>query len=65
MSRVVFTREQRDLIRKARRALTDVVPIIQSAEVCGMDCDRAKAHHQFLTNFFDNLEREFLQRQPE
>ena len=59
MAKFQMNRNQKDALAKAERILMDLVPTINGAQNCGMDCEIAKQHHEYLRQQIENIRKEF------
>jgi len=55
----VLRKSDWEKIRRAERALHDVVPIIQAGEECGLDCQARKEQAATLAQFFQDVRTRF------
>lgn len=62
--RPIFRRAHYDDLRKSLQDLTDIMPVLQKAETCGIDCQEFRARIDFARQALENIEREFMQPPP-
>lgn len=55
-----FSRADLQKLRDARRALHDLIPVLDAAGKCGMDCEAFKATRDAQDNFLEMVEKEFM-----
>lgn len=60
----VFTQQDVDMLKKAQRKLADLIPMLDKAERCGVDCDVYRAIVKELGDRLENVEREFMNPLP-
>ena len=58
----VFTATQKADLDKAQRRLHDVLPLLDSSERCGVDCQEARKVVAELGTFFEAVKREFMSK---
>lgn len=51
-------------VLQRQRELHDLLPLIDSAEKCGLPCDEFREVHRFLTEKFNAIIREFFTPPP-
>lgn len=61
---VVFTRQHFDLLKDAQRKLADLLPLMDKAERCGIECAQFREVAGELGRRFESFEREFMTPTP-
>jgi len=59
-----LSRQDYHRILEAQRNLHDILPIIDSAENCGLPCDEFREVHRFLSEKFNAIIKEFFNPPP-
>lgn len=57
-------RAEYERLKEAERILHDLVPLMDAAERCNIDCAEYRQVHQFFTESFAALNREFFTPPP-
>ncbi len=56
----IFDRRQLEALKQSQRALHDLLPTIDKAESCGVECSAFRAIAQDLATRLANIERHFM-----
>lgn len=57
----VFTRQQLELLKKSQRELHDLLPEIDKAEDCGIECSAFREIAHRLSDQLARIEQSFMQ----
>lgn len=57
-----FSRAELDKLVLARKALSDVLPLIEACERCGMEVETFRTTRDAMDAFFEGVQREFMQQ---
>lgn len=61
----IFTRKHYDDLKAAQRTIHDVLPVMDKAEACGMECREFRDRAKYLSEMLSLIEKEFMTPPPE
>jgi hypothetical protein len=65
LSKQIFNRNHYEQVLNAERKLHDLLPVLDKAENCGIDCGQFRDLHQYLSQQLSALKREFMTPPPQ
>lgn len=60
----LFSREDWETLRRARRMLADLLPDFDRARACGIDCEFLVAQRESIDSQLDAIERHYMTPPP-